>query len=126
MPHFTLEYSPNIEAHVNMNDLCDKLRIAALETGIFPVGGVRVRAYRADFVSMADGDSKHGFLDVSVKIGTGRDLTTKQKAGEHIYTALETICEPIFKAMTFALSMNIDEMVKDVSYKSNNIHAALQ
>ena len=126
MPHFTLEYSPNIEAHVKMDELCDKIRLAALETGIFPIGGTRVRAFRADYVSMADGKAHHGFLDVAVKIGEGRDVATKQKAAEHIYKKLEELCKPCFDKMTFSLSMDLREMVKETAYKTNNIHAALK
>jgi 5-carboxymethyl-2-hydroxymuconate isomerase len=125
MPHFTIEYSANLEAHVNMNELCDKLREAALETGIFPAGGTRVRAFKADYVSMADGAAKHGFFDCAVKIGAGRDLATRQKAGEHIYKTLELLCKPLFDQMTFALSMDIREMTPETAYKTNNIHAAL-
>lgn len=126
MPHFTLEYSPNIEAYVNMNDICDKLRVIALETGIFPIGGTRIRAFRAHHVSIADGNPQHGFLDVSVKIGVGRDIETRKKAGEHVYKALETLCSPCFENMTFALSLDIREMEAETSFKTNTIHKSLK
>ena len=46
MPHFTIEYSANLEARVDIGEVVEVVRKAALETGIFPIGGTRVRAIR--------------------------------------------------------------------------------
>jgi 5-carboxymethyl-2-hydroxymuconate isomerase len=45
MPHFILEYSRNLEPELDVDALFVRLRTAALETGIFPPGGIRFRAY---------------------------------------------------------------------------------
>ena len=42
MPHFTLEYSANLDSRVDMAKVVEIVRKAAVETGIFPVGGIRV------------------------------------------------------------------------------------
>ena len=46
MPHFTIEYSSNLDKRVDMGEVVELVRKAAVETGIFPVGGIRVRAIR--------------------------------------------------------------------------------
>ena len=46
MPHFTIEYSGNLDRHVDIGAVVELVRKAAVETGIFPLGGIRVRAVR--------------------------------------------------------------------------------
>ena len=44
MPHFTIEYSANLDARLDMADVVDVVRKAAVETGIFPLGSTaRIR-----------------------------------------------------------------------------------
>lgn len=125
MPHITLEYSANIEPHVNMQNLCHDLREASIKTGIFPMGGIRVRAFKADYVSIGDGKELFGFLDCSLKIGEGRDLKTKEKMAHDIFEALKLLTKPCFDAMPFGLSLNVSEMQKELSFKENSIHSFL-
>lgn len=121
MPHISLEYSKNITQHVEMQGLCETLRLAAIETGVFPQSGIRVRAFQADFVSIADGSPTHGFLDCIVKMGAGRDEETRISVSKHLFTALETAMQPAFKAMTLGLSLEIREMAPETSQKKKNI-----
>jgi 5-carboxymethyl-2-hydroxymuconate isomerase len=111
MPHFTLEYSANLDALVDMGKVVELVRKAAVETGIFPLGGIRVRAVRCEHYGIADGNAQFGFLAMVLRLGEGRDLATRKKAGEHI-----------FKALSFDMQIND----KDTSWKRNNIHEALK
>ena len=51
MPHFTIEYSANLDARTDMTELCEVVRRAAVETGVFPVGGIRRLATRHENAS---------------------------------------------------------------------------
>jgi 5-carboxymethyl-2-hydroxymuconate isomerase len=126
MPHFTLEYSANLEARVDISRAVEIVRHAAVETGIFPVGGIRVRAIRCEHYAIADGNPDLGFIAMVLRIGEGRDLSTRQKAGEHVFKALSTFLDPIFAGSKFALSFDIQINDKDMSWKRNNIHQALE
>ena len=44
MPHLTVEYSANLEGRTDLDALCAALLETVLETGLFEVGAVRVRA----------------------------------------------------------------------------------
>src|ERR1700724_415125 len=96
MPHFTIEYSGNLDARVDMAEVVEIVRKAAVETGIFPLGGIRVRAIRCEHYAIADGSVHFGFLDMVLRLGEGRDLATRQKAGEHIFNALSLYLDPVF------------------------------
>src|SRR5438445_1743825 len=126
MPHFTLEYSANLDARVDMGKLVELVRKAAIETGIFPLGGIRVRAIRCEHYAIADARQDYGFLDMVLRIGEGRDLATRQKAGEHVFQALSKYLDPVFAGSKFALSFDMQINDKDTSWKRNNIHDALK
>ena len=126
MPHFTLEYSANLDASVDMGKVVETVRKAAVETGIFPLGGIRVRAVRCEHYAIADGNADFAFLDMVLRLGEGRDLATRKKAGEHIFKALSAQLDPVFANSKFALSFDMQINDKDTSWKRNNIHEALK
>jgi 5-carboxymethyl-2-hydroxymuconate isomerase len=126
MPHFTIEYSANIDALVDMDEVVEVVRVAAVETGIFPLGGIRVRAIKCEHFAIADGNPNLGFLDMVLRLGEGRDLTTRKKAGEHVFKALSGHLDPVFAGTKFALSFNMQINDKETSWKRNNIHEALK
>ncbi|WFU38567.1 5-carboxymethyl-2-hydroxymuconate Delta-isomerase [Bradyrhizobium sp. CB82] len=126
MPHFTIEYSANLDGRVDMGALCELVRKAAVETGIFPVGGVRVRAIKCEHYAIADGSKGLAFLDMVLRIGEGRDLATRKKAGEHVFQTLSRYLDPVFASSKFALSFDMQINDKETSWKRNNIHDALK
>ena len=126
MPHFTIEYSANLDVLVDMGAVVELVRKAAVETGIFPLGGIRVRAVRCEHFAIADGNAQFGFLDMVLRLGEGRDLATRKKAGEHIFKALSAYLDPVFANSKFALSFDMQINDKDTSWKRNNIHDALK
>jgi 5-carboxymethyl-2-hydroxymuconate isomerase len=126
MPHFTLEYSGNLDARADMAKIVEVVRKAAVETGIFPLGGIRVRAVRCEHYAIADGNPQLGFLAMVLRLGEGRDLATRKKAGEHIFKALSAHLDPVFKESKFALSFDMQINDKETSWKRNNIHDVLK
>ncbi|SDP16941.1 5-carboxymethyl-2-hydroxymuconate Delta-isomerase [Afipia sp. GAS231] len=126
MPHFTIEYSANLDGRVDMGAVVELVRKEAVATGIFPLGGIRVRAIRCEHYAIADGRSNFGFLDMVLRLGEGRDLATRQKAGEHIFKALSAYLDPVFANSKFALSFDMQINGKETSWKRNNIHEALK
>ena len=88
MPHLIVEYSANIEDQIGLDALLDKLHTCALGTGVFPLGGLRVRAHRADHFRIADKAKENGFVHVTALIGHGRTLDVQQRAGEQLFAAL--------------------------------------
>ena len=126
MPHFTIEYSANLEPCVDMQAVVEVVRKAAVETGIFPLGGIRVRAIRCEHSAVADGSEHFGFLDMVLRLGEGRDLATRKRAGEHIFKVLSAYLDPAFAESKLALSFDMQINDKETSWKRNNIHEALK
>jgi 5-carboxymethyl-2-hydroxymuconate isomerase len=126
MPHFRIEYSTNLDARIDMADVVEVVRKAAAETGIFPLGGIRVRALRCEHYAIGDGNPDFAFLDMLLRLGEGRDLDTRKAAGEHIFRVLSAYLDPVFAKGKLALSFDMRVNDKETSWKRNNIHEALK
>ncbi|WIY26603.1 5-carboxymethyl-2-hydroxymuconate isomerase [Parasedimentitalea psychrophila] len=121
MPHISLDYSANLELCVDMASLCDTLRCAAINTGSFPVAGVRVRAFAATHVSIADGAAKHGYIDISVRLRGGRDLETRQRATQEIFDAAREFLAPALQQHSIALSLEMRDIDPALAPKCGTI-----
>ena len=53
MPHFIVEYSSNLDDEIKIQKLLSTLHDATLETGVFPLGGIRFRAIRCAKIECA-------------------------------------------------------------------------
>ena len=122
MPHLIVEYSANIEDQIALDALLDKLHTCALGTGVFPLGGLRVRAHRADAFRIADKAPDNGFVHVTALIGHGRPLDVQQRAAEELFAVLTKHLEPLYEKSPLALSLNVQEFHPVLNFKKNNLH----
>lgn len=125
MPHFTIEYSSNLDGVLDLAGLCETVRTAAIETGVFPLGGIRVRAIRCADYAIADANPDNAFLDMVLRLGTGRDLETRRRAGEAVFAAMADHLADLIEARPFALSFEVREVDPDLNWKKNTIHGRL-
>lgn len=126
MPHIIVEHSANLTQHININTLLQSLHDAALETGIFPIGGLRTRAEPRENYVIADDHPDNVFIHVMLRIGHGRDFATKKQAGDHIFGALCGFLEETFENTPLGISLEIQEIDPDLSFKKNNLHEILK
>lgn len=126
MAHFIIDYSPNLEEVVDWPAFCDLLRREAIDTGVFPMAGIRVRAFAANHVSIADGDPKHGYIDISVRLRAGRDLDTRKKATAALFAAAEAFLKPIMETRSLALSMEMRDIDAELAPKTGTIRDHLK
>lgn len=123
MPHLTIEYSANLEEDVDVQAFCETMRDAMVATGIFPLGGIRVRAFPCRTYVIADGDARYGYLNMICRIGRGRDEATRLAAAEQIYAAAEAFLKEAVGDRPVALSLDLDELPAETSLKRfNTIH----
>jgi 5-carboxymethyl-2-hydroxymuconate isomerase len=126
MPHLIVEYSTNIEGDVDLPRLLSAIHAAALETGVFPPGGVRVRAERRDLYAIADKHPDNAFIHVQARIGIGRTPEVRQKAAEHIFAAVKAETADAFARRPMGLSLEVVEIDPVGSLKHNNLHEAVE
>lgn len=126
MPHFSYEYSANLETLISLQDLADVTLQSAVETGIFPLGGVRVRMFPSQVNAIADQHPDNAFLHLTVSVGAGRSEEIRKEAGDHIWAALTEFLGPLFDQPHFSLSMEMREIHPVTTWKKNSIHARLK
>lgn len=121
MPHFHIDYSGNLEDVVDMAALCERIRAVAATIETFPTAGIRVRATRVDHFAVADGDGKHGFVDLSVRLREGRPNDVKIDAITQVFSALKEFTAPAMQSHSIALSAEIRDIDAMLSPKFGNI-----
>ncbi len=122
MPHLIIEYSTNLDAALAMPVLARALHTAALETGVFPIGGCRTRlAPRANYV-IGDGHPENGFIHVQARIGAGRPADVRQRAAEHIFGRLKAETAAVYASRPLGLTLEVVEIDPVGSLKHNNLH----
>lgn len=121
MPHIILDYSANLEERTDMAGFCDHMRQAATQIEAFPTAGIRVRARRADFVSIADGNAAHAYLHIMVRLRGGRDMVTRQQAIEALFAAAKSWLDPVIDSSSLALSAEMVDIDPDLSPKTGSI-----
>ena len=126
MPHFQIEYSANLEAVVDIGQLCEAIRAKAATIDTFPTAGIRVRATRVDHVAMANGDAKHGFIDLSVRLREGRADDVKRDAIDQIFATLKDFMTPVMASRSIALSAEMRDIDANLSPKFGTIRDHLE
>lgn len=129
MPHLTLEVSRNLEPDGDLEGLCTKLARALVAQQIdgkpiYPIGGVRVRAYPCAHYCIADGTvTDAGFVHGVLKVGAGRGEATLKLTGDTLFEVMKQHFATQFERQGLALSLEIGEFSESGTWKHNNLHA---
>ncbi|MGR9089456.1 MAG: 5-carboxymethyl-2-hydroxymuconate Delta-isomerase [Gammaproteobacteria bacterium] len=121
MPHFIIEYSANLDSHIDVAGLVEAVHEAAIETGIFPLKGLRTRASPRRTYRIADAHPDNAFIHITARIGHGRSVEVRRAAGKAVF---EVACEFLrlySEANPLALSFEMEQIDPDTSFKYNNI-----
>lgn len=122
MAHFILEYSDNITKEtLALQDLFSKLHQAAQDTGLFPLKGIRSRAFECHDYRMADGNPEHMFVHLSVLLGAGRSMEERESAAQAFFAVLTEHFADSFKQRGVAMSFEMKELEPVLKYNKNNI-----
>jgi 5-carboxymethyl-2-hydroxymuconate isomerase len=126
MPHFIAEYTDNIEKQADLPGLFEKIHATLGASGVFPLGGIRSRGVRLDTWRMADGKHDYAFVHMTLKVGHGRDLATRQKVAKKLFEVITDHFAALQAERLLALSFEMIELHPELNFKLNNVHAFLQ
>ncbi len=122
MAHICIEYSANLRGQIDFPQLLQAAHRAAEGTGIFPIGGLRTRAYAAEHYRIADGHPDNAFVHTMLRVGHGRDLETRKRACEAIFAAICTELAGLYERIPLGLSLEMQEIDPVLTMKKNNLH----
>lgn len=125
MAHATVEWTANLEGALDLPALLSLIAAEMRERsgGVFPVGGIRVRAIRLSDYVIADGNcAEDAFINIDVKMGAGRDAAFKQAFFDQMFQAIKAFLGDLFERRPLALSLYVEEAE---GWKHNSIHRRL-
>lgn len=126
MAHFVLEYSDNIDgATLQLQTLFERLHTCAVDSGMFPLKGVRSRAHACGDYRVADGNPEHIFVHLSVLVGAGRSLEAREIVAKSLFQVYEQHFARCFESNGVAMSFEMRELEPVLKYNRNTIEAYL-
>jgi 5-carboxymethyl-2-hydroxymuconate isomerase len=122
MAHFIYEYSANLPAELlDMAALMEKMHFAAAASGVFPLDGLRSRAVRCEEYRVGDGNPDNGFVNLSMKVGQGRDVETRLAIGRQLFEILVDHLQPLLERQPLAISFEMRELEAQVKFNHKNL-----
>ena len=125
MAHLIVEMSDNVARSVNGDALCAALHQAIVDATIFPLAGIRVRAYRAEASAIADKHPDNGFVALTMVVGHGRTKAELHASGEIVFVAAKQHLSDWLADQYFGLSLEIREIDPELTWKANTIRPRL-
>jgi len=125
MPHFTIEYSSNLDPDIDLRGIVDAVHQCAVDSGLFKVGGIRVRTSRHEIYKIADGNPENAFLHVRANILEGRSVADRERLGNSMIGAVDGLLVNAGKKRGIALSVEVSEIDHNMSFKKNALHAQI-
>lgn len=121
MPHIQIDYSANLEQVVRDSRLVQQLHQAAVDSGVFPVWGIRTFARPVPHCVIGNGDPGNGFVQIHVRIAPGRDLALRQRVMRELFAAVERAMAPQFASGRLGCQLEISEFDPSVNIYQNNL-----
>jgi 5-carboxymethyl-2-hydroxymuconate isomerase len=117
-----IEYSANLRRQLDLPGFLRSVHEAALATGVFPIGGIRTRAYEAEHYVIADANPDNAFVHISLRVGHGRDIETRKRACEAIFAAAVEELERVYERLPLGIALEMQEIDPVLTFKKNNLH----
>jgi len=124
MAHALVEYSDNLTDQGDIRGLLKKIAAQMCNSnGVFPTGGIRIRANRLSEYVIADGEDDYAFVNIVVQMGSGRPADFKKQFFDELFEIIKAHFAIIYASRYLAISLYVVEVNEQNSYKQNNIHA---
>lgn len=124
MAHVIVEWTDNLEGAADIRGLLEMIAAALRDAdGVFPWGGIRVRAIKLSDYVIADGKADDAFVNITVKMGAGRTAEFKRVFFTALFDKVKAHFADIYALRYLALSLYVEEADEGGSFKHNNIHA---
>ncbi|MPS28311.1 5-carboxymethyl-2-hydroxymuconate isomerase [Pigmentiphaga sp.] len=117
MPHLWMEYSDNLESHVEVDALLGDVHREVVADGVFPLAGLRTRAVPVRRYRIADGHPDNVFVHFVLRTLPGRDPAVKKASTDRLFAAILARFKPLSDRLPIAISMHVEEASPDLGYR---------
>ncbi len=129
MPHLRIDYSANLDAHIDVGALCKALaeQLAAQRDAegqdLYPLIGTRVLAYPAPQHAVAGGRDGFGYIYLNLRVTPGRSAAMIEATGEALMGVIRAHCTALLAARPVGITLNIDQVTASYVGNFNNLAA---
>lgn len=117
MPHLTLEYTDNIKQQIDFKDLFTGLHQVLADVGAIPLGNCKSRAVRLVHYYIADGDSRHAFVHLVIRLLAGRPIEQKQEIARQSLAILKDAFASSLAEFELQISVEIHDIERSTYSK---------
>jgi 5-carboxymethyl-2-hydroxymuconate isomerase len=121
MPHIQIDYTANLEDVVIGKKLVDVIHTITVDSGIFPVWGIRTFARPVQHYRVGNGEVDNGFVNVTVRIAPGRNLALRQRINQELFGVVLQSMDELFKTHRLGCQLEVTEFDAEVSIYKNNL-----
>jgi len=121
MPNISIDYTSNLSQAVKASGLVEALHQAAVETGEFPLWGIRTLARPVDSYRVFDGNAHNGFIQIIVRLAPGRDLDKRSRIAKSLFEAAMAALEPVYASQRLGCQLEVQEFTTEVTLSKYNL-----
>lgn len=121
MAHLILEFSDNLGAEIAPAVLFETLHEALAASGVFPLAGLRSRAYPVSDYRVADGRPGAAFVNLTMKIGPGRSEAVQEEIATMVFDLLNEHLKRAFQRHPLSVSFEMAELRPICRFNRNNL-----
>jgi 5-carboxymethyl-2-hydroxymuconate isomerase len=126
MPHIIVEYSSNLEDCLAIDQLLRSIHEAALTHPTIPSAGLRTRAERRENYVIADGNSRHIFIAVLVRMNGDRGDGPMIEVRDLVMDACRGALKDLQTETPIALSVEVQGINSKFRINENGVRSYME
>lgn len=109
MPHIQIDYGAGLEAAVDIQGLVDAVHQAAVDSGVFPLWGIRAFAQAMPHCRIGNGNPENAFVHIGVRIAPGRSAEVRQRVANDLLEAALSLLGALYTVRPVGCQVDISE-----------------
>ena len=120
MPHIQIDYGAGLEATVDIQGLVDVVHQAAVDSGVFPLWGIRTFAQAVPCYRIGNGHPANAFVHISVRIAPGRSPEVRQRVANAMLAAALVPLGPLYAERPVGCQVDVSDIARMGGIDQNN------
>lgn len=121
MPHIVVEYSANLENHIDVGELLTSIHAAAASHALVPLAGLRTRAMKREQYLVANCDPRNLFVAVIARFNGDRGQEPLLEIRDLLMSACSDSLSQIREEQPLALSVEVQAIDPAMRTNDNSI-----
>ena len=121
MPHIVVEYSANLEDHIDVGELLTSIHAAAAAHALVPLAVLRTRAMKREQYVVANGDARNLFVAVIARLNGDRGQESLLEIRDLLMAVCSDSLRQIREEQPLALSVEVQAIDAAMRINDNSI-----